>query len=99
MPNIMPTTASTSSGGGQLSASKLPAIKRTKSQSVAEFVSVMSTNGKMNADRQLARAFYACNFPFRAIEHKQFVRAVHMINPSYKLPDRRAVSVALTLLE
>ena len=70
---------------------EVPQAKRPRHQSMLSPV-VTDAHSKSRLDLQMAKAFIACNIPFRAIENEQFSNLLGMLRPGYKPPNRRQVS-------
>lgn len=67
------------------------AVKQTNSQTSLPQLFRGLEKFKDKMDTQISKAFFACNIPFSVIEHPEVIKALRMLNPSYKPPSSKTL--------
>lgn len=73
---------------------KLKKVRRSSSSeqsTLCGFVIKTTKTEKEKLDQQIANRINATNTPFRAVEHPEYKKAVHMLRPGYDPPNRKQV--------
>ena len=68
---------------------------RTMQTNIGEYIVKTNSDYKHELDVQVAKFFFACNIPFNAVEHKEFITLVKNLRPGYTPPNRKTLSGTL----